>query len=82
MPHEYPKPSGGSATQYIPGQDGPTNKLPFCTSLYGRSFLGATGVYQAFSSGGEFQQCKLPPPHTVEMYGEALGAAYCVSKDS
>ena len=41
----------------------------------------STAVHQAFSSGGEFQQCKLPPPRTVEMYGEALEAAHCVSTD-
>ena len=63
----------------------PTNKIVVGIPAYGRSFLGAKKIGQAFSgSGGEegtFEYKDLPRPSTKEEVDKSVGAAFCVGGD-
>ena len=74
-----------SAVDHVRSRGVPAIKLVLGVPAYGRSFLGATGVGQAYSGhagvDGCFEYCDLPRPTAHEFVDRAVGAAFCVGGD-
>jgi chitinase len=84
-PNEVLKLSGASAVQYVLNNGVPREKLLLGIPLYGRSFLGASGLHRPYQgSGGRegiFEFRELPRSSTTELYDEFRVAAYCIGGD-
>jgi len=85
-PHNaFAKRSVENGVEYLQTHGVPPRKILIGIPVYGRSFLGATGVGQPFTGeGGEngvFEFKDLPRPGTEETTDRKLGAAFCVGGD-
>lgn len=74
-----------SAIKYLLSTGVPSSKIILGIPAYGRSFLGASKIGQAFSGSageeGTFEYKDLPGAGTKEQVDKSVGAAYCVSGD-
>jgi chitinase len=85
-PHNaFAKRSVEKGVEYLQAHGVPPKKILIGIPVYGRSFLGVTGVGQPLrGEGGEngiFEYKDLPRPGTEEITDRKLGAAFCVGGD-
>ena len=75
-----------SAAQFLLSNGVPASKIVLGIPAYGRSFVGATKVGEAFSGcageDGTFEYKDLPRPGAKEQVDKTVGAAYCVDADA
>lgn len=84
-PAAAPPLSGHAAVAYCRRHGVPSGKIILGVPVYGRSFLGATGIGQPYSGTGgseegTFRYCDLPLAGSVERVDAQVGAAYCVGE--
>ena len=77
--------SGHAAVAYMYSQNVPLRKILLGIPTYGRSFLGADGIGQAYlghaGEEGTFDYHSLPRPGAQELVDREAGGAYCISED-
>lgn len=86
-PHNaFAKRSCDAAVRYLVGRGVPANRILLGIPVYGRSFLGVTGIGQSFTghageSGGIFEYHDLPRPGAREDVDWNVVAAYSIGGD-
>jgi chitinase len=79
------EPSGAAAVAYVKSTGFPSKKILFGVPVYGRSFLGATGIHQSYTGlGGEegaIEYKDLPSANADEIVDTARVAAFCSGGD-